>query len=163
MAVFHPLVDVGLFIPFTHYRLRELTDANSIVFTVMFGTTPSDRRKLQISWDEETPTFRYPPIQSSVVTEWAAYGIAAIVLALYTNFRFAKVTVRGERFDYWVTDGVNLWGLEVSGTLRGSLAARVQAKQQQLLANPFMDKGYVCVVHFGEAVVQFVLYGGKNG
>jgi hypothetical protein len=56
---------------------------------------------------------------------------------------------------------MNLCGLEVSGTLHGNLTARTQAKQQQLLSNPFMARGYVCVVHFGEAVVQLALYGGE--
>lgn len=162
IAALHPLVEVGLFIPFVHYWLRELTDGDKVVLTVSFDNFPFYTRKLEITWDEETPTFRYPPIQSSVVTEWAAYGIAAAVLALYTDFRFSRVSVRGERFDYWVTDGVNLCGLEVSGMLHGSLTARTQAKQQQLLANPFIANGYVCVVHFGEALVQLAWYGGES-
>lgn len=85
IAGWHPLVDVELFIPFVHYRLQELTDTNKVVLTVMFDNLPFDTRKLQITWNEETPTFRYPPIQSSAVTEWAAYGIAAAVLPLYTD------------------------------------------------------------------------------
>lgn len=162
LASWHPLVDVHLFIPFVHYRLQELADNNTAVLSVTFENLPLKTGQLRISWDDDTPKLRYPPIQASVVTEWAACGIAAAVLPLYTNFRLARVTVRGEKFDYWVTDGENLRGLEVSGMLQGDIMARKRAKQKQLLANPFKAGGYVCVVHFGEAAVQFGLYKGES-
>jgi hypothetical protein len=57
IANLHPLVEVDLFIPFVHYRLQELTDTNKVVLTVTFDNLPFDTRKLQITWDEETPTF----------------------------------------------------------------------------------------------------------
>lgn len=161
IANWHPLVDVHVFIPFVHYRLQQLTETDSAILSVAFENLPITTRQLQISWDDKTPKLYYPPIQSSVVTEWAAYGIATIILPLYTDFRFARVTVRGEKFDYWVTDGEKLYGLEVSGMLQGDEAIRERIKRQQLLSNPSQVGGYVCIVHFGKATVQLALYGGE--
>lgn len=161
IAAYHPLVDVHLFIPFVRYRLQALSETSDATLSIIFDNLTLNSRQLRLTWDDGTPTFRYPPIQASVVTEWAAYGIAAAILPLYTDFRFARVTMRGEKFDYWVTDGQTLCGLEVSGMMHGDTATRKRLKREQLLSNPFRTGGYVCIVHFGAATVHLALYGGK--
>lgn len=149
--------------PFTQYRLQELTESNSVVLTVSFKgvrNQPNSTRKLQLTWDEQTPQLRYPPVQASIITEWAACGIACAVLPVYTDFRLSRVTVKGERFDYWLDNGRSLCGLEISGLMQGNLLHRVRTKQDQLLSNPYNVGGFVCIVHFGKATVHLSFYGG---
>jgi len=160
--ILHPTVDAHLFVPFVHYRLQELTDTNAVILSVTLAGIPSQRdqlRKLRITWDETTSKLRYPPVQASVVTEWAACGIACAILPVYTDFRLSCVTMRGERFDYWLDDGINLCGLEISGLLHGNISTRKQIKQKQLQANPHKVTGYVCIVHFSKAAVHFSFHG----
>lgn len=95
-----------------------------------------------------------PPVQDAVITEWAACGIACAILPFYTQFQLVKITESGDRFDYWVGDGSQLYGLEVSGILHGQTTSRQRIKKRQLLANPFGIGGYVCIVHFGEQSVH---------
>ncbi len=162
IAALHPLIDVEVFIPFVHYRLHTLSDEHAAILSVSFNNLPHMKQKrLRFTWDEATPKLRYPPVQSSVITEWAACGIACAVLPLYTNLQFARVTERGERFDYWLSDGKELFGLEISGTLSGSLTTRKRIKRQQLQSNPDKVTGYVCVVHFEKAAVHLSFHGAK--
>ena len=107
-----------------------------------------------LTWETDTPFIASPPVQESVMTEWAACGIACAVLPFYTELQLMKVTESGDRFDYWVGNGHQLYGLEVSGILHGSLTRRRHVKTRQLLDNPFNIDGYVCVVHFGEQSVD---------
>ncbi len=163
ITALHPLVDVQVFIPFVHYRLQTLSVENAVVLSVSFKNLPiTKQRRLRITWDDTTPKLRYPPVQGSVMTEWAACGIACAVLPLYTNLTFARVTERGERFDYWLSDGDALYGLEISGMMRGSLTARRRVKRKQLQSNPDKVTGYVCVVHFEKAAVHLSFHGAKR-
>ncbi len=162
IAALNPLVDVQVFIPFVHYRLQPLSDENAIVLSVSFNNLPfAKQKRLRLTWDETTPKLRYPPVQASVMTEWAACGIAGAVLPFYTNLEFARVTERGERFDYWLSDGSQLFGLEISGMVRGSLTARKRVKRKQLQSNPDKVTGYVCIVHFEKAAVHLSFHGAK--
>jgi hypothetical protein len=85
----------------------------------------------------------------------AACGIACVVVAVYAGLRICEVTGDGDRFDDWVTDGQNEYGLEVSGMTTGQLESRHAAKVQQLLDNPFGVDGYVVVVDFATRRVIF--------
>jgi hypothetical protein len=87
-------------------------------------------------------------VPERVITEWAACGVACVVMALYTGLTVRAVAAEGDRFDYWVDDGQYDYGLEVSGTLGGDLEARHRAKVRQLCDNPYGVDGYVVVVNF---------------
>lgn len=55
----------------------------------------------------------------------------------------------GDQFDYWMGDGKEAFGLEVSGTFsaeRADLEARHRAKVRQLRDNPYGVDGFVIVV-----------------
>ena len=92
----------------------------------------------------DTPVLASPPVQETVITEWAACGIACAVLPFYTQLQLVKVTESGDRFDYWVGDGQQLYGLEVSGVVQGSLTCRQRTKTRQLLDNPCCRSGAAC-------------------
>ena len=165
IAILHPTVDTHLFVPFVQHRLQELTDTNTVTLSVTLAGIPSQQdqlRKLRITWDETTEKLRYPPVQASIITEWAACGIACAVLPVYTDFRLSCVTMRGERFDYWLDDGKNFCGLEISGLLHGDIKARKQIKQKQLQSNPHRVAGYVCIVHFGKTAVHLSFHGASK-
>lgn len=104
---------------------------------------------------------RLPPIQEHAVTEWAACGIACVIIPEFTPFHITNVTQRGDRFDYWVGDGSQEFGLEVSGTLSGNIAQRRRVKAKQLLENPRRVGGYVCIVRFDEQTVSLSFHRSK--
>ncbi len=150
-------IDAQWFLPFTIYRLQPYAVSQQFVMTVNLYrilTEPIVTRRLLLTWETDTPTITSPPVQDAVITEWAACGIACAVLPFYTQLRFVKVTESGDRFDYWVGDGKQLYGLEVSGILDGGIVRRQRMKTRQLLANPFGVGGYVCIVHFGQQSVD---------
>ena len=152
----HPKVSVDLLIPFVRYRLA--TQANTDGATLQVTLQPFDKRTirtstLRLSWDAQTADMPHPPVQRYVVTEWAAYGIACVVLAVYTPFRLARIAEVGDRFDYWIANGSVLYGLEVSGLLQGNIAARHREKIRQLQANPYGVDGFVCIVEFNSTTI----------
>ncbi|MGH9839395.1 MAG: hypothetical protein ACREEM_11490 [Blastocatellia bacterium] len=79
------------------------------------------------------------------MTEWAACGLACVVLARYTQLRVTQVTGDGDRFDYWVSDGEREYGLEVSGTMTEEMETRHRAKVRQWRENPYEVDGYVII------------------
>jgi hypothetical protein len=156
-AVQDNAIDGQWFLPFTIHRLQPYAPSQQLVITVTLRhilAAPSVVRRLLLTWEADTPMLVSPPVQETVITEWAACGIACAVLPFYTKFQLVKVTESGDRFDYWVGDGHQLYGLEVSGIVQGSLTHRQRVKTRQLLDNPFGIGGYVCVVHFGEQSVN---------
>lgn len=54
----------------------------------------------------------------------------------------------GDRFDFWVSDGNQEFGLEVSGTMADEIEARHRVKVRQLRENPYEVDGYVVVAGF---------------
>ena len=150
-------IDAQWFLPFTLYRLQPYAPTRQVVITVTLRhifNQPVVIRRLLLTWNADAPVLSSPPVQDAVITEWAACGIACAVLPFYTPLHLVKVTESGDRFDYWVGDGQQLYGLEVSGILYGPMTRRQQAKVRQLLDNPFGIGGYVCVVHFGHQSVD---------
>jgi hypothetical protein len=150
-------IDARWFLPFTVYRLHPYAQSRqAVVIVTLQNILPGLKvsKRLLLTWNEDTPLLSVPPVQETVVTEWAACGIACAVLPLYTRFHLVKITESGDRFDYWVGDGRQLYGLEVSGILRGETTSRKRIKERQLLANPFGVGGYVCIVHFSEQSVH---------
>jgi hypothetical protein len=61
------------------------------------------------------------PVQSKVVTEFAACGIACVLVPLYARWRLLFTAPEGDKFDYWVGNDERQWGLEVSGTISEDL------------------------------------------
>lgn len=156
-AVVNNAIDAHWFLPFTIHRLQQYASEQQLVIKVTLRDILVEVvlvRHLLLTWEIDTPVIAVPPVQESVITEWAACGIAGAMLPFYTPFQLVKVTESGDRFDYWVGDGQQLYGLEVSGLLQGSLLRRQRTKIRQLLDNPFEVGGYVCLVHFGAQSVD---------
>jgi hypothetical protein len=156
-AIQHNPIDAQWFLPFTIYRLQRYTAAKQLLLTVTLEQIHTEsviNRRLLLTWQENSPRLSLPPVQDTVITEWAACGVACAVLPFYTGLQLVKVTESGDRFDYWVGDGEQLYGLEVSGILHGQLEQRRRTKARQLLNNPFGIGGYVCVVHFDQQQVH---------
>jgi len=146
-------IDTRWFLPFLIYRFKEHTNQQVIQFQVKLqeiAQQTSNQRRLELRWRKESETLSFPPIQTSVITEWAAYGMACVIVPLYTGLQIAQVTQIGERFDFWVRKDGEKFGLEVSGTLEGNLEQRQRVKQRQLLRNRNQVGGYVSVTSFQE-------------
>jgi hypothetical protein len=144
-------VNVGLFAPFVIERLRDNAGALEATLTVHLRNVRNANqsvRALRICWDN----YANPPLPLAVseqtVTEWAAVGVAALVISRYAALRIEAVTMRGDRFDYWIGDGERRYGMEISGTSASELDVRHAAKVRQLLDNPYGADGFVVVVGF---------------
>ena len=76
----------------------------------------------------------------------------------YRNLKDRDVAREGDRFDYWVGDENQEWGMEVSGTLSESLEERQAEKISQLLSNPYGVDGFVIVVRFASQEAWFTFH-----
>lgn len=144
-------VGAALFVPFTIERLRGDSEAAETTLTVELrniGNSSRTQQTLHLSWSPESMPTQSLGVQERVVTEWAACGIACVVVDLYAGLTVREVAADGDRFDYWVDDGQYEYGLEVSGTMGEELEARHRAKVRQLCDNPYGVDGYVVVVSF---------------
>jgi hypothetical protein len=153
----HP-VGAAVFLPFAVMRLRGDTDATEATLAVKLrdvGGTGETARMLRLSWSAESVPERPPAVQERTVTEWAACGVACAVVWLYAGLTVREVTVVGDRFDYWVSDDEQEYGLEVSGTMTEDIETRHEAKIQQLRENPYGVDGYVVIVGFATREVIF--------
>lgn len=125
-----------------------------------------ETRQLRVKWAlplapalEETRG-----IPEEIVTQFAAYGLAFVLVAQYTPWQILSRSKRGERFDFWMGErGERQWGLEVSGIMTGSLNSLHVEKQQQLLDNPYGVGGYVVVVRFADAQAIFSFHRPPQG
>ena len=154
----------ALFLPFVVARLRGSEDPEiaEALLSVRLQNIPegsnnlTQRRMLRLRWNPgSVPTHPFG-VQERTITEWAACGVACAVVARYgAGLRIRTVASEGDRFDYWVDNGNEDRGLEVSGTMTADVEARHQAKVRQLLANPYGVDGYVVVVGFATREVIF--------
>jgi hypothetical protein len=152
----HP-IGAALFVPFTIQRLQEETETTEAILTVELrniGDHSQTQRTLHFTWSPDNMPTSSLGVPERVVTEWAACGVACVVVALYAGLTVREVAADGDRFDYWVDDGRYEYGLEVSGTLRTDLETRHRAKVRQLCDNPYGVDGYVVVVSF---VTRYVI------
>lgn len=95
--------------------------------------------------------------QAPVLTEFAALGMACVLVSERAGMEITEVTKRGEKVDYWLGDRELL--LEVSGTGSGDLAALCEAKaKDQLQQNPFNKDGFVCVSRFAAPAARLWYY-----
>ncbi len=149
-------IDARWFLPFTVYRLNQLTDQREIDLNIVLEDVFAEpqTRRLRLHWRPDTPTLHNPPIQEEVITEWAACGLTCVVLPLYTSFRLFDVADRKDSFDYWVGDGQDLLGLEISGMLDGNIKARQRQKITQLLASRRKVNRFVSVVNFTRQMIH---------
>lgn len=149
-------IDAGIFVPFTIQRLQDDPTALEAILQVRLRDivqADDASHELKLRWPP-MPVYR-PPVQDHIVTEWAALGVACAVVFVFAGLRIQSVTMTGDAFDYWVSDGDREYALEVSGTLLPDLDARHRAKIQQLAGNPYGIDGYVVVVAFGQREVLF--------
>lgn len=107
-------IGAGIFVPFTIARLRDGTDATEAILNVRLrnvGDSDETERRLRLSWSADSALAQPLGVQERTVTEWAAYGAACALVALYTSLRVREVAGDGDRFDYWVDDGEREYGL----------------------------------------------------
>lgn len=151
-------IGMAAFVPFAIVRLRGDTEATETTLTVKLrcirdiGET---QRMLRLSWSADSAPLQPLAVQERTLTEWAACGVACVVLSLYAGLTVREVAGDGDRFDYWVDDGKREYGLEVSGTTTDDVETRHRAKVRQLRDNPYGVDGYVVVVGFASHDVIF--------
>src|SRR5690348_16867410 len=97
----HPIA-VSVFLPFVMIRLGGNRDATEAILTValrqVHGQT-SSQRSLRLRWSPSTVPTEPPAVQERVITEWAACGVACVLVTAYTNLQVCQVTASGDRFD----------------------------------------------------------------
>jgi hypothetical protein len=120
-----------------------------LTITLRDVDSAGDRQEqLRLFWALSSAPSQPLGVQERTVTEWAALGLACVVLARYTAIRVSQVAGDGDRFDYWVSDGEREYGLEVSGTMTDEVEARHRVKARQWRENPYRVDGYVIVAGF---------------
>lgn len=143
------LIGADIFVPFVITRLADAAEQTETVLTVRLRNIAGRSEvihHLRLFWSAANLPRQPLGVPERTVTEWAACGVACAVLARYTSLCICAVTGDGDRFDYWVRDGDQEYGLEVSGTTTDDLETRLRLKIRQLCANPYGVDGYVIVV-----------------
>lgn len=152
-------IQAALFIPFVVTRLQQATTSQKATLTVQLKNIDEvdKSRELLVAWSTDGIVGEGIPLQEHVITEWAAVGIACILVPLYTDLRILQVAQAGDRFDYWVGNDEQEYALEISGTFEGNLENRHTVKVRQLQGNPYKVDGYVSVIRFDslEAIFSF--------
>jgi len=153
----HP-IDASVFVPFAIVRLRADADSSEATLRVQLHDVPEfddQVHTVRIMWSGDSIPTDPPAVQDRAITEWAACGVACALVSVYTRLRILNVAAYGDRFDYWLSDGREDYGLEISGTVTDELGPRHTIKVNQLLANPYGIDGYVAVVAFGTKAAVF--------
>jgi len=156
-------ISANLFVPFVIRRLCGVPITREAVLRVRLqsiGEAGNQTHSLRIRWHDANIPKQPLGISENTITEWAALGVACVVIALYRGLTIQGVTGQGDRFDYWVSDGQSRCGLEVSGTLTGEVESRHRAKIRQWQENPWQADGYVVTVDFAtrQAIFSFHRY-----
>lgn len=144
-------IAAGLFVPFVIGRLRGSSPKTEALFTVHLrdiGEQGTQQRQLRLQWSPKSGVSLPFGVQENTVTEWAALGMASVIVWRYAGLHIRDVTIPGEKFDYWVNGGNEDFGLEVSGTMMGDVESRHGEKVRQLRENPAGRGGYVVVTGF---------------
>ena len=81
----------------------------------------------QVVWEKTTEQMKRCHADLQYATELGAYGIAALLVVMLTDFRIVRRSCKGTGFDYWLgnenntgTLFQNKCRLEVSGILKGN-------------------------------------------
>ncbi len=144
-------VEAGLFIPFTTQRLSGGLAITEAVWTISLrdvGVPGVRQPSLRVFWSSENVPVRPSGVSDHTLTEWAALGMACALVARYTPYHIWETAVRGDCFDYWLTDGHDDLAMEVSGTRSGGLEVRHRLKVEQWQRNPHRINGLVIVCGF---------------
>jgi hypothetical protein len=144
------VIDARWFLPFLVHRLQSDKERTAVLAITLYDVLEASTSKsqLELTWGIKTETIL--PIQEHTITEWAAYGIACVLIPLYTAFKVKQVTQLGEGFDYWIGNDEQEFGLEISGTLAEDIVQRHRNKIWQFKKNPLQISGYVNVTGFQE-------------
>ena len=99
-------IDATVFEPFVISGLGGAqgvgTETTEFVVTLEnIGAAGTRRHRLRLQWSAEKALQGASPMQSRVMTEWAACGIACAVLWHYTGQRVLYNAEEGQGFDYW--------------------------------------------------------------
>ncbi len=151
-------ISTGLFVPFVIRRLRASAEGTEAVFAVSLrniGSKEENHRALRVYWSDSRVPEQPLGVPEHTVTEFAALGVACMVVSLYAGLRIQAVTAQGDRFDYWTSDGQKDYGLEVSGTLAGDVEIRHATKVRQWGENPYGVDGHVVTVGFTNRQIIF--------
>jgi hypothetical protein len=155
-------IEAVVFLPFA---IRCLQASNTEATEVQLSVHILQRdgieqiKSLRVQWSQAHIPTLSPAVQSHIITEWGALGVACAVLhGLGDGLRLTSVALEGDRFDYWVGNEEQEWGLEISGTGVESLEARHREKVDQLLSNPYGVDGFVIVVRFASQEVWFTFH-----
>jgi hypothetical protein len=150
-------VSTSPFVPFVVARLQSTPDDTEAILTVELRDVreTAGEHTIRFHWDRESIPRLPLAIQDNPLTEWAALGVACVVLWHFAGIRLHAVAAEGDRVDYWCLDGTQEFVLEVSGTTTDNLEARHREKVRQLLDNPHGADGYVIVVGFATRRVLF--------
>ncbi len=100
-------IDATVFEPFVATELGGTNDAGMqttdfFVTLQDIGAAGTRTHRLRIAWRGERGRRGRRPVQETVMTEWAACGIASAVLWHYTGLWVWTTADAGEGFDYWV-------------------------------------------------------------
>ena len=97
-------------------------------------------------------------IEEEKITEFAAIGVAGVILGKLTQLRFIRRARRGDRFDYFVAneeEAMNWeYPLEVAGRRRRDCKSLCKKKAEQLKQNPYRASGYVVACVFKDEVKE---------
>jgi hypothetical protein len=159
-------IAASLFVPFAIVRLRSNPEATEAMLTINLrnvGDGVPVQRRLHLSWSAGSAPMQPLGVQEGTLTEWAALGVACVIVPQYLGLRIEDVATEGDRFDYWLTDGTRDYGLEVSGTMTEDVEARHREKVRQLRANPHGVDGFVIAVGFSTrtAIISFNRFEGE--
>lgn len=153
------LIGAELFAPFAAKRLGAGGETEAILnVQLMDIAEPGEAQsKLRLMWsaDLDLAGRERPAVQGRTVTELAACTVACVVCQLYAGLQITEIAQEGDRFDYWVSDGTQEFGLEVSGTMGHDVRKRHREKIAQLRKNPYGADGFVVVTGFASRVVIF--------
>src|SRR5262245_11867943 len=96
--------DIGteLFMPFVVRRLAGDSGASEALLMVRLRDAAERVAPLRITWVPRADDLP-PGVQDHTVTEWAAVGVACVLVHLYAGLRITAVAELGDCFDYWVT------------------------------------------------------------
>ena len=155
-------IEAGVFLPFAIRCLQagdsQVTERQLSV-RILQREGSEHTENLRVQWSPAHIPTLPPAVQSHIITEWGALGVACAVLhGLGDGLRLTSVAREGDRFDYWVGNDEQEWGLEVSGTGAESLEERHTEKVDQLLSNPYGVDGFVIVVRFASQEAWFTFH-----
>jgi hypothetical protein len=123
---------------------------------------------ITIHWEPPDPITRRFNADREVATEYAAYGIAALVMPQLTGLTIIERSIKGKGlgFDFWLGDSTNPQPLfqrkarlEVSGIRQGTnrqIQSRVNMKLEQIKPSDGTYPGYICVAEFSKPHARIV-------